>query len=74
MTNREEFGAIVHLAHTYEELCHLLEESSVEVPAREWIFIEGEDGDFHCTIQLSSDASFKLQSFVRSLWSVFNIT
>ena len=73
-SHKQEFGAIVHLAHTYDELCRLLEESSTSVPIEEWVFIEGEDGDFHCTIQLTSGASFGLESFVRSLWSIFTIT
>lgn len=74
IAEREQFGAIVHLAHTYNDLCRLLENSSTLVPAREWVFMDGEDGDFHCTIQLTPEASFGLKSFVRSLWSIFNVT
>ena len=69
-----QYGGIVHLAHTYDELCHLLNSTSTQVSAREWVFIEGEDGDFHCTIQLTPRASSRLESFVRSLWARFNIT
>ena len=74
IAEREQFGAIVHLAHTYDELCRLLDESSTTVPTQEWVFIEGEDGDFHCTVQLMPNASFGLERFVQSLWAIFNIT
>ena len=74
MANRDRFGAIVYLAHTYNELSCLLDDSPTDVSARDRIFMEGEDGDFHCSIQLTPNASYRLQNFVRSLWSVFNIT
>lgn len=70
------YGAIVHLAQSEKMLHGLLGDELAAVNDEEWILIEGgaDDHDYHCTVQLTRQASLKLRVFVRSLWAQFAIT
>lgn len=71
-----EYGAVVHMAHSPRALQEILGDELERIRDEEWVLIEGDEGeaDYHCTVQLTKQASHKLRTFVRMLWAQFNIT
>ncbi|WP_017219724.1 hypothetical protein [Moritella dasanensis] len=68
------YGAIVHLTRSSDSSALLLDDRLTSVKDEEWILIEGDDEDLHCTVKITVLASVKLKLFIRTLWARFNIT
>ncbi len=68
----DEYGAIVHLGHSEEQLEKRLGDRFKQIADEEWLLIAGEDEkDLHCTVEITRFASNSLRLFVRTLWARF---
>tara|TARA_R110002072_G_scaffold2252_2_gene18568 strand:+ start:27960 stop:28280 length:321 start_codon:yes stop_codon:yes gene_type:complete len=70
----QNYGAIVHVARSNILLTERLGDRLNQIKDEEWVLMSGEDeGDLHCTVELTPNASGTLRAFIRTLWSMFNI-
>lgn len=71
----KDYGAIIHLARSEEDLLQHLGPHRANIAADEWLLVQGGDeDDFHCTVQLTESASTELRAFIRFLWARANMT
>ena len=71
----ENYGAIVHVAHSNSLLSERLGARLGQIQDEEWVLIAGDDEeDVHCTVELTTFASATLRSFIQALWSRFNLS
>lgn len=74
ISDRSKYGAIIHLARSDNDLRIHLGSEFDAIANEEWVLLAGDgEQDFHCTFQITQQASDELRAFVHWLWAIGSV-